>query len=143
MQEDYEKRGWSSHHQQRLEFLKPKDRSPRAVTLHITKQSSTHEKWVIQPLNPPKVKCLSLYKLYTTLYKWFFCTWLLQILKRDVDHMKKKSEPPYCRLAIKWRGDCVHTFPDVSFQVDLEGTKDPYHYFNVELPETGEIDIYC
>ena len=60
-----------------------------------------------------------------------------QVTKWDADHIKRKSRAPYCRLAIKWRGEERRIFPDVSCRVDIEGVKQPYHYFSIQLPEKG------
>ena len=58
-------------------------------------------------------------------------------MKDKVDDMSEKSRPPSCRLVIKWNGKSRQQFPPVCHRVDLEGAKRPFHYFTIQLPETG------
>ena len=56
--------------------------------------------------------------------------------------MKEKSEPPYCRLAIKWEGEPRPKLPNVSRKVKLEGAKEEEdeNYFSIQLPARGNLN---
>ena len=54
VQKDYESRKWSLHHEQRLRFQEAAD-DTSTITLHIAKPTSEQEKWMIVPVNEPKV----------------------------------------------------------------------------------------
>ena len=46
-----------------------------------------------------------------------------QIWKSDVDRVETEQKMrglPYCRMAIKWRGEPIQVYPDMSRRVELE-----------------------
>ena len=136
VQNDYETKGWTSHHEQRLEY----DDGSRALVLHIAEPRTRRENWDIIPLNPPQVRSRLLplsADLAPREVDLFHAFRWQQVTKWDADHIKRKSRAPYCRMAIKWRGEERRIFPDVSCRVDIEGVKHPYHYFSIQLPEKG------
>ena len=138
VQEKYEGRGWTKHHEQSLEFEEQEDESREVVTLSIAGPKSQDDKWELLPVTPLKVRNVPPHLL--TAWHCVCCSLiagLQQIKKWKVDRMKRKSNPPHCRLAIKWRGEARRKLPDVSRQVDLKGAISEEDYFSIQLPERG------
>ena len=55
--------------------------------------------------------------------------------------MLRKTDPPHCRLAIKWRGEPMHILPVVSRQVVLEGAKRDDEDFSIQLPQKSNYHL--
>lgn len=60
-------------------------------------------------------------------------------MKWTVDRLEEEMPFSLCQLAIRWRGEGRQVFPEVSRRVNLDGAKDPYNFFIIQLPETNSI----
>ena len=113
------------------------------ITLGIPRSGITIKGWEITPLISPVVSSCGcpMYVIMVTSSPLITILYIPQVTKKQVDNFREGKLTPCCQLKAHLSGN-RKKIPYLSHQVVLQGAKQPYNFFTLELPVQGTMVVH-